>query len=514
MRHGAGERADPSQPVANEHGTIAAMAKRILVIGGGLAGLSTACYARANGWDVTVLEHGLALGGVCTAWRRDPYLVDGCIHWLTGGPFMNVYEELHVVPPVEVTTMQHFATVRDAHGAWRVDVTSNLEALGAQLRAIAPEDGEEIDRIVEAAGHIADLSPRIEHPAELDTLRDRLRTMWDARGELGTLIHFRGSVQEWTTARIRSPQLAAVLRRMFPAQAPMFFSLMVLGYLQRGWLSRPVGGTASFRDALVARFDELGAQARLGVTVDEVLVRDGRAYGVRLDDGTMEEGDIVVSTSSAPETILRLLGGRYGADALRDRLDRWKLFDPIAMVSWGVARSMSDLPQMLLVDGIDPVEIGGRAQTGLYLRIYNDDPAFAPPGHCVVQAMCPGDYDWWAKRGGDYHDTKAEVAARALEIVAPHVPGLTPDVIRMTDVATPLTYWRATRSWRGSFEGWMPASKDYATHVPKSLPGLEGFYMAGQWVEPGGGVPTALMSGRQLVQILCEAEGKRFASGA
>jgi phytoene dehydrogenase-like protein len=62
-------------------------ASRLLIVGGGLAGLSAGCYARTSGFDVTIVEHNLALGGVCTAWRRGPYLIDGCIHWLTGGPF-------------------------------------------------------------------------------------------------------------------------------------------------------------------------------------------------------------------------------------------------------------------------------------------------------------------------------------------------------------------------------------------------------------------------------------------
>ena len=88
-------------------------------------------------------------------------------------------------------------------------------------------------------------------------------------------------------------------------------------------------------------------------------------------------------------------------------------------------------------------------------------------------------------------------------------PGIAADV-KMTDVATPLTFWRSARSWRGAFEGWMPSADSFSQHVPKTLPGLDGFYMAGQWVEPGGGVPTALMSGRQLVQILCDAAGKPF----
>jgi phytoene dehydrogenase-like protein len=48
------------------------------------------------------------------------------------------------------------------------------------------------------------------------------------------------------------------------------------------------------------------------------------------------------------------------------------------------------------------------------------------------------------------------------------------------------------------------------TRIPKTLPGLDNFYMAGQWVEPGGGVPAVLPSGRQVVQIICHRDGVPF----
>ena len=80
----------------------------------------------------------------------------------------------------------------------------------------------------------------------------------------------------------------------------------------------------------------------------------------------------------------------------------------------------------------------------------------------------------------------------------------------MTDVATPLTYWTMARSWRGAYEGWMPTGGEAFAHVDKKLRGLDGFVMAGQWVEPGGGVPMAVMSGRQAAQIVCADEGRPF----
>ena len=46
--------------------------------------------------------------------------------------------------------------------------------------------------------------------------------------------------------------------------------------------------------------------------------------------------------------------------------------------------------------------------------------------------------------------------------------------------------------------------------IGKTLPGLKDFYMAGQWVEPGGSVPTALMSGRNVTQIICKKDRRTF----
>jgi phytoene dehydrogenase-like protein len=46
--------------------------------------------------------------------------------------------------------------------------------------------------------------------------------------------------------------------------------------------------------------------------------------------------------------------------------------------------------------------------------------------------------------------------------------------------------------------------------MDKSLPGLENFYMIGQWVEPGGGLPPAIMSGRNVTQIICKKDKVKF----
>jgi phytoene dehydrogenase-like protein len=483
--------------------------KHIVIVGGGLAGLATGCYARASGYATTIVEHNLALGGVCTAWKRGPYLVDGCIHWLTGGAFARLYEELGVVPRVPLRTLEQWMTWRDAREQKEIVVTRDLRRLATDLKRIgAPHDAAEIDRVVAAADHIANLDPHVERAPEIASAREQLRSLWEMRGAFGEVAHFHAPIAAWAQ-RFESVSLQRFFTSIVPPEAPALMLPMFLGYLARGWLSRPQGGTRAFRDAIVDRYTRSGGRAILHATVDEILVENGRACGVRLDDGRIVRADAVVSTSSTPETALRLLGGRFDDAPVRERMRDWKMFRPIVLASFGVTMPLERMPAMLIVDRMEPFDVGGVSNDHLYLRICNDDPAFAPPGDAVVQAMLSTDYEWWATRGDAYESAKDDVADVARAQIARVIPGFG-ESVRMIDVATPLTYWQKTRSWRGAYEGWTPNQSSLFGHVKKKMSGLEGFYMAGQWVEPGGGVPTALMSGRQVVQILCDDDRRAF----
>jgi phytoene dehydrogenase-like protein len=183
------------------------------------------------------------------------------------------------------------------------------------------------------------------------------------------------------------------------------------------------------------------------------------------------------------------------------------MFDPIVLCSFGVEQPYSDAPGLLSLDGLEPQQIAGRTEERLYVRVCNDDASYGPAGHCVLQCMVPTSYDFWATCGDRYSTEKDSVARAVLQRLEPHFPKLTAS-LRMTDLATPLTYWNMARSWRGAFEGWMPTAESLFGHVRKELTGVAGLYLAGQWVEPGGGVPTAILSGRQAAQLLCERDGK------
>ena len=158
----------------------------------------------------------------------------------------------------------------------------------------------------------------------------------------------------------------------------------------------------------------------------------------------------------------------------------------------------------------------GQAYDRLYLELFGLDPRMAPPGKGTFKVELTTSYSYWDALHQDrerYDAEKQRVAEVVIDQLEPRFPGLKGQ-IEVVDVATPITYERYTGNWQGSMEGWLLTTKTMPMSagrgMDKTLPGLAGFYMIGQWVEPGGGVPTAAMSARRVMEMICKQNGKTF----
>ena len=80
----------------------------------------------------------------------------------------------------------------------------------------------------------------------------------------------------------------------------------------------------------------------------------------------------------------------------------------------------------------------------------------------------------------------------------------------MTDIATPVTYKRYTGNHNGTFEGWLIDTTTIDHKIEKTLPGIENLYLCSHWTEIGGGVPLVALGARNLLQIICKKDGRKF----
>jgi phytoene dehydrogenase-like protein len=126
--------------------------------------------------------------------------------------------------------------------------------------------------------------------------------------------------------------------------------------------------------------------------------------------------------------------------------------------------------------------------------------------------MLNGNYSYWKDLYQDrerYDSEKKQAALQMITVLNKRFPGLE-NQVEMIDVATPVTFERYTGNWKGSFEGWLPTPQAMMKPIPKTLPGLDNFYMVGQWVQAGGGLPSGVMTAREVMKGICKKDGKRF----
>jgi phytoene dehydrogenase-like protein len=175
------------------------------------------------------------------------------------------------------------------------------------------------------------------------------------------------------------------------------------------------------------------------------------------------------------------------------------------VASFGLAREYPGEPWLTML--VDP---DGHQMA---VRLFNYSRAFAPPGHTVVQVSREVEWESWAAAAQNdrpaYEAMKRDAADLALAAVERLWPG-SKAAVEVQDVATPWTTYRYTLNRRGAYEGFLPTPEVVTKTVPRQLPGLERFWMAGQWVMPGGGVPPVLYSGRHAAQLICRADRRRF----
>ena len=512
------------------------MGKSIIIIGAGLAGLSAGCYGQMNGYQSHIFEHHSQPGGVAAAWKRGDYLLDGGIHFVMGHKpgtaLHDLYRQVGVVPANKFVDLTTYGLFVDEKSGRSLKVTQDLDRLAHDIKAISPADARIADELVAGARALQGLDMSemgLSKPPELTSPLQQIKDLWAMRGLFRYMIGRYGKPVAEYARNIQDPFLRTFLENLFLPEVPVYFCFMLLALLADGQLGLTRGGSLDFVRSIERRYKELGGQITYRATVKEILTesdagqgrRNDRAVGVLLSEKGQEPREhragAVISAADGYSTIFKMLGGRYVDKKIQDRYATWSRFRPLLMINYGVAAEFPEPPPFSAIELEHPLTIGSQEIDGFMVRIFNYSPRFAPPGKTVVQAEMDTEWDYWNdlhnQDRGRYEAEKARVAAEVLDRLETHYPGLSAKV-EITDVATPYTFWRYTLNDRGSWEGWMMTPKAIMTAVERTLPGLDDFYMAGQWVMPGGGVPPCLYSGQHAVQLLCSRDGRPFLTTA
>jgi phytoene dehydrogenase-like protein len=472
--------------------------KKVLIVGGGIAGLCTGVYLRRLGFDTEILEMHTIAGGLATAWKKGAFTFENCVHWLVGskdGGQLNAgWKEVFDIGQIDFFDDPIFEVLE--RGGDRIVIYRDTDRLEAELLAKAPEDAAAVKELVGLIRKIANI-----RMPEGDTFLQNIGAYVSIVPRIPALAKYGKLSMADYSKRFTNP----LLRDFFSTGiSDLSFLAIVfsLAWMSQGNAGYPIGGSLRMIGLIEDSYKKLGGRIRFGARVERIRVENGRAVGVTLHGGEELRADIVVSAADGHATIFDMLEGRFVDDRIRKIYETYKPFPSYVQVSLGVDADLRGEPGALLLLDLEIQVDPQTSQRGLGFRVFNFDPTFAPVGKtAAVCIMGTYNHEYWcglrqtdAARYGDEKKRVADAVIAVFEKRFPKAQGK----IEVVDVATPATVVRYTGNWRGSMEGWLYTPATGIRQLPCVLPGLTNFYMVGQWIAPGGGLPSGLMTGKAV----------------
>ncbi len=495
------------------------MGNRVKIIGAGIAGLSAGCYLQMNGYETEIYELHSIPGGLCTGWERMGYTFDGCIHWLVGSSpksnFYHLWNELINMKKQKFVDHEIYNRIWDKTGEKYIDFFTDVDKLEEELVNKAPEDESLIRSFTGAIRRFKKLNMPVEKAREVMGPIDGIKT-------LAKFIPYIGIFKKWHKLSIEdfskkftNPLLREGIRSLFIPEMAMLFIIMNMSWMANRSAGYPIGGSLKFASNIAERYEKLGGKIYYNHRVDKILTYEGRATGIKLANGSDKSADFVISAADGYSTIFNMLDGKFKDKRTDKYYSKFKVFPSFIQVSLGLNREMAELEPNQTIPVPDKLKIDDSTTLAyLGIRIFNFDNTLARKGKTAITALIPAEnYKYWVDLKKDdsnkYKREKKRITDEVIELLDNKF-GDIKKYVEVKDVSTPASVIRYTNNWKGSFEGWILTPELGFGQMDKTLPGLERFYMIGQWVEPGGGIPPAMMSGRAVTQIICKNDHKEF----
>ncbi|MEI7983580.1 MAG: NAD(P)/FAD-dependent oxidoreductase [Bacteroidota bacterium] len=502
---------------------------KITIIGAGVAGLSAGSYLQMNGFETVIFERHSTFGGLCTQWKREGYTFESGLQWVLGtnesNPFYKLWSELIDMNSIrfishEVRMEIEVKDARDNNGDNIFYLYTNLSKLEKYLISVAPEDKRMIRKWIGSMRRMQsfEIPPRITEVPQLLPWYKKISYI-----KYLPLLFFLQKVKNETNysfaKKLKNPFLKEAFQLLFDGEEMSLLVISLpLAFNDLNSTGYPIGGSSAMISQLEHKYLALGGKIRYEVEVVKINTEKDHATGLLLKSGELVASDIVISAADWHFTLFKALEGRFinkPIEKLKNQ-ELFKVYPSVFLLSLGVAATFKNHSHFFRFPLKGPlVSPDGTSYQRMEVHINNYDPTSAPAGKATISVSFytrNGNF-WISLRDKDpdiYRDEKQKFGDAMIERLEEKI-GPVRDHLEVIDIATPSTFQRYTNNWKGSVQGWFPGKNIIAqSPVKYELPGLKDFYFIGHWTQPGGGLPVAVKSARDVAQIICHRKGVTF----
>lgn len=489
--------------------------RKISVIGSGFGGLATAIRLAAKGHRVEIFEKRDKPGGRAYVYEVNGFKFDGGPTVITA-PFM--FDDLFALAGkkredyITFVPCDPYYRIFDHQGK-SFNYNHDQRFIFDQIDRWNPDDKEGYRKFMATTKDIFEKGFVELADKPFFSVMDMLKVAPD-------LIRLQSylSVYQYVSQFIQDD----FLRRTFsfhpllvggnPFDSPSIYSM--IHYLEREWgIHYALGGTGAIVNALVTLFEELGGKLHLNAGVEEILIENQRAVGLRLENGETIRSDEIVSNADVAFTYHKLIPAQYRKKYTDKKLSRMKYSMSLFVIYFGTKKRyldsglahhniiLSERYKDLLKDIFNKKVLAEDFSLYLHMPTITDN-SIAPAGHESFYVLSPvphlGSGIDWTTAAKPYRDAIMQF------LEDNYLPGLQENLVAEHYI-DPLHFKNTLNSYLGSGFSFQPTLTQSAWFRPHNrAENFDNLYFTGAGTHPGAGLPGVLSSAK-IVSNLFEA---------
>ncbi len=491
--------------------------KSVLIVGGGIAGMSAAIRLAAKGLEVSILEKGERLGGKLNIRRGNGYTFD------TGPSILTMPWVLEKLFQEVGRNLNDYLEIERVEPGWRsffndgtvLDLSSDLPTLINEVKKISPDDANNLYPFLSYGQKMYDLTMKSFYKKSINGLSD-LRMMHPMK-ELLQMDPMK-SMAGATSKFFKNKHLQQMFNFLImyvgssPYHAPAIMSQ--LSHVQLGLGVHYIkGGMYKLAEAFSKVLSEIGVDIKLGTEVEEIITNGSRAEGVRTKNGQELFADIVISNLEAIPAYKTLLKNHFESEKEVRDLQKYEPTVSGLVLLLGVNRTYNQLAHHNFFFSKDPVKEFNQIfvdkklaeDPTIYVGISSKtDSTQAPAGseNLFVLTHVPP-----LKEGEDWELYKAKYRELVLQKLERNGVTDLRKHIEFEHQFTPNDLQKLYGSNGGSIYGTITDRKlNGGFKIPNKSKVLQNMYFVGGSTHPGGGVPMVCLSGQLTAELIVEEQ--------
>ena len=485
--------------------------RRANVVGAGFGGLAMALRLRRLGYEVTVFDNNPLPGGRAQVYTKSGHKFDAGPTVITA-PFL--FDELFSLfgrrreEYVEFLKVEPWYRFEFFDGR-KLDYGGSMEDTMQEIDRISPGEGQGYRKLVEFSKRIFSVG--------FDKLADQpFHKFGVMLRQVPALLFLRSYLSVYTLVGkyLRHDLLRSAfsIHPLLVGGNPMRTTSIycLIHFLERKWgIWFPRGGTGELVKAVVKLAEEFGVKFVLNKQVDEVIVREGRAAGIRFSDGGKSECDLLAFDADPPKVYRKLIDSRHRSKWTDARLDNLAYSMGLFVWYFGTTKKYPDVRHHTIIMGQTFKELLAEIydekvlsdDLSLYLhRPAATDPQMSPDSGDSFYVLAPvpnkkAKVDW--KEAGEKVRQQVE---RQLEAT------LLPDLGKCLEVSffvTPDDFEdRFNTLWGSGFSIAPLFTQSAWFRFHNKSEELDDLYFCGAGTHPGAGLPGVLSSAKVVEKLV------------